>query len=221
MDTTRGPRIMVVDDDHKELDRTLEAIRKHGVGYEARIARGGFEALDYLFGRGRFHERLRHPLPDLILLDFDMAPLDGLEVFRRMREADYLPRIPVAILCKSEHERERATQAAAGACAYVVKPMTPEGFDEILSVAGVGGHFLALPPVARTLSAGRERTSEGPPHSGKATDGLDEGDDESSERVATLRREAILLQRALGRDLDRVAKRRRDEQARWRAVSGD
>ena len=111
MDTSpRGPRIMVVDDDHKELDRTLEAIRRHGVGYEARIARGGFEALDYLFGRGRFHERRRHPLPDLILLDFDMAPLDGLEVLRRIRTAEYLPRIPVAILCKTEHERERAAQ---------------------------------------------------------------------------------------------------------------
>jgi CheY-like chemotaxis protein len=212
---------MVVDDDHQELDRTLEAIRKHGVGYEARIARGGFEALDYLFGRGRFHERRRHPLPDLILLDFDMAPLDGLEVFRRMREADHLPRIPVAILCKSEQERERAAQAAAGACAYVVKPMTPEGFDEILSVAGVGGHFLALPPVNRTLSQGRERSSEGSPQPEQGEEGLDEGEEEGAERVATLRTEAILLQRALGRDLDRVAKRRRDEQARWSSLRAD
>src|SRR6266850_966417 len=164
MDTTRGPRIMVVDDDHKELDRTLEAIRKHGVGYEARIARGGFEALDYLFGRGRFHERLRHPLPDLILLDFDMAPLDGLEVFRRIREADHLPRIPVAILCKSEHERERAAQQAAGACAFVVKPMTPEGFDDILSASGVGGHFLALPPINRALTPALSQARGRTPH---------------------------------------------------------
>lgn len=146
MDTTPGPRIMVIDDDRQELEQTLDAIRKHGGRYEARIARGGFEALDYLFGRGRFHERGRHPLPDLILLDFDMAPLDGAQVLRRMREADYLPRIPVVILCKSEHERERALQEAEGVCACVLKPLSPESVHDVLLASGLGGYFLALPP---------------------------------------------------------------------------
>lgn len=215
MDTIpRGPRIMVVDDDHKELDRTLEAIRRHGVGYEARIARGGFEALDYLFGRGRFHERRRHPLPDLILLDFDMAPLDGLEVLRRIRIAEYLPRIPIVILCKSEQERERAKQEGRGACAYVMKPMTPESFDDILSVSGVGGHFLALPPISRSgkVPEGSLRQAEQVPQPEQGEEGLDEGEDESDERVATLRAEAKLLERAIARDLDAVVKRRHDQQ---------
>src|SRR5258708_29034967 len=227
----RGPRIMVVDDDHQELDRTLEAIRRHGVGYEARIARGGFEALDYLFGRGRFHERRRHPLPDLILLDFDMAPLDGLEVLGRIRTAESLRRMPIVILCKAEHERERAAEEARGACAHVLKPMTPESFDDILSVSGVGGHFLALPPVNRTLSRalcvqscprgspGRGGTTQEPireavqePHPEQGEEGLDESEDEGDERVATLRAEAKLLERAIARDLDAVVKRRHDQQ---------
>jgi two-component system response regulator len=160
MDALKQPRIMVVDDDREDLDRTLNAIRKHGGPYEARIARGGFEALDYLFGRGRFHERRRHPLPDLILLDFDMAPLDGPEVLRRMRDADHLPRIPVVILCKSEHERERALQVAEGACAFVVKPISPDAFQDMLLASGVGGYFLALPPLNVTLGQARGRPAE-------------------------------------------------------------
>ena len=154
MDAPKQPRIMVVDDDREDLDRTLTAIRKHGGPYEARIVRGGFEALDYLFGRGRFHERRRHPLPDLILLDFDMAPLDGPEVLRRMRSADHLPPIPVVMLCKSEQERERAAREAAGACAFVVKPISPDGFQDMLLASGLGGYFLALPPVSRSPPAG-------------------------------------------------------------------
>ena len=75
---TRAPRILVVDDDRKALDQTLHTIRTHCASYEARVAEGAFEGLDYLFGRGRFHERRRHPLPDLVLLDSDMVPLDGL-----------------------------------------------------------------------------------------------------------------------------------------------
>jgi CheY-like chemotaxis protein len=129
------PRILVVDDDRQELDRTLDAIRRHGAGYEARIALGAFEALDYLLGRGRFHERRRHPLPDVILLDLGMAPLDGLAVLRRIKPIDFLRRIPVVILCDSEQERERAMRDASGACACVVKPISPESFNDLMQQA--------------------------------------------------------------------------------------
>jgi two-component system, response regulator len=132
MDTPREPRILVVDDELEDLDRTLDAIRGHGVNYEARIALGAFEALDYLLGRGRFHERRRHPLPDVILLDLGMAPLDGLAVLHRIRSAEFLRRIPVVMLCKTEHERERALRETAGAVACAVKPISPEIFHDLL-----------------------------------------------------------------------------------------
>ncbi len=113
MDTPGKPRIMVIDDDRHELDRTLDAIRTLGIRYEARTALGGFEALDYLLGRGRFHERGRHPLPDLILLDLGMDPLDGVAVLRVINRAEHLRHIPVVMLYKSERERERAARETA------------------------------------------------------------------------------------------------------------
>ena len=131
----RAPRILVVDDDRKDLDRTLDTIRTHCSSYEARIAMGAFEGLDYLFGRGRFHERTRHPLPDLVLLDVGMAPLDGVQVLKRIAEADYLRRIPVALLCDSEEERQRAIREGAEACTVVVKPMTTDGLRDLLREA--------------------------------------------------------------------------------------
>lgn len=133
METPGKPRILVVDDDRKALDRTLDAIRRHGVAYEARTAAGGFEALDYLFARGRFHERGRHPLPDLILLDLDMEPLDGIEVLRRIADALYLPDIPVVMLCASEHERERALRETAGRYPCLLKPISPQEVAQLLS----------------------------------------------------------------------------------------
>jgi CheY-like chemotaxis protein len=123
---------MVIDDDLQDLDRTLEGIRRLGFGYEARIALGGFEALDYLLGRGRFHERRRHPLPDLILLDLGMQPLDGLAVLRRIKDVEFLRRIPVVILCNSEPERERVMRDAVPECAYAVKPMSPGNLEDLL-----------------------------------------------------------------------------------------
>jgi two-component system response regulator len=133
METTRGPRILVVDDDRKALDHTLDAIRTHCASYEARVAEGAFEGLDYLFGRGRFHERRRHPLPDLVLLDVGMVPLDGVQVLKRINQADYLREIPVALLCENQEEKVRAMNEGVDAAAYVVKPLSDDALRALLS----------------------------------------------------------------------------------------
>lgn len=132
METMSGPRILVVDDDRRELDRTLDTIRTHCASYEARVAEGAFEGLDYLFGQGRFHERRYHPLPDLVLLDVGMTPLDGVQVLKRIAEADYLRDIPIALLCNGEEERQRAMKAGVPACAFVTKPMTTDSLRTLL-----------------------------------------------------------------------------------------
>lgn len=126
------PRILIVDDDRKELDQTLATIRTHCASYEARVAEGGFEGLDYLFGQGRFHERRFHPLPDLVLLDVGMVPLDGVEVLKRIAEADYLRGIPVALLCNNEEERQRAMKGGVPACAFVTKPISTDNLRSLL-----------------------------------------------------------------------------------------
>ena len=132
METLSGPRILIVDDDRKELDRTLDTIRTHCASYEARVAEGAFEGLDYLFGQGRFHERRYHPLPDLVLLDVGMTPLDGVQVLKRIAEADYLRDIPIALLCNGEEERQRAMKEGVPACAFITKPMTTDSLRTLL-----------------------------------------------------------------------------------------
>ena len=132
METLNAPRILIVDDDRQELDKTLDTIRTHCASYEARVAEGAFEGLDYLFGRGRFHERRRHPLPDLVLLDVGMVPLDGVQVLKRIAEADYLRDIPIALLCNSEDEKQRAITEGGRASAFVTKPMTTDSLRALL-----------------------------------------------------------------------------------------
>jgi CheY-like chemotaxis protein len=124
-----------VDDDRKELDQTLATIRTHCASYEARVAEGAFEGLDYLFGRGRFHARRRHPLPDLVLLDAGMEPLDGLQILRRLAQADYLQNLPVALLCSTEDEKQRAIREGVSPDAVVVKPISCDRLRDLLRVA--------------------------------------------------------------------------------------
>ena len=137
----KEPRILLVEDDRADREKTLEALRKYGLGYEVRVVSGGREALDYLMGRGRFHERSRHPLPDLVLLDMSLAPLDGLCVLNYIREYDRLKSIPVVILCSTPEERERAKVESVKAHAYAMKPVTPDDMRDLVrmtypSIAG-------------------------------------------------------------------------------------
>ena len=108
MERPGKPRILVIDDREDTLECTLQAIRRALRHYEARIARSPWDGIDYLLGGGRFHERLRHPLPDLVLLKMAMAPIDGAEVLRQVRPHEHLRRIPTVLLCESEDERTRA-----------------------------------------------------------------------------------------------------------------
>jgi len=132
MDTMHGPRFLVVDDDRKDMDQTLAAIRTHCSSYEARIAEGAWEGLDYLFARGRFHERQRHPLPDVVLLAVGMQHIDGVEVLKRINEADYLRKIPVALLCENEDEKRRAIREGVPAAALLMKPISTDNLREVL-----------------------------------------------------------------------------------------
>lgn len=128
----KEPRILLVEDDNADREKTLDALRKHGLGYEVRFVTGPHEALDYLLGRGRFHERRRHPLPDLVLLDMSLAPMDGLRVLRRIREVESLRSLPVIILCGTPEEHERAMIDSVRAHAYALKPVSPDDMRDLL-----------------------------------------------------------------------------------------
>ena len=140
METLHGPRFLVVDDDRKDMDQTLQAIRTHCSSYEARIAEGAWEGLDYLFAQGRFHERQRHPLPDVVLLAANMAHIDGVQVLKRIAETDYLRKIPVALLCENEDEKRRALREGVPAATLVMKPISTDNLRDVLRQR-------AMPPI--------------------------------------------------------------------------
>jgi len=128
----KEPRILLVEDDRADREKTLETLRRFGLGYEVRVVSGGHEALDYLLGRGRFHERSRNPLPDLILLDMSLAPIDGARVLARIRDNESLKAIPVIILCSTPEERERAMVESVRAHAYAVKPVSADDMRDLV-----------------------------------------------------------------------------------------
>lgn len=124
--------ILLVEDNKMDIALTLDAFRENHLVNSIHVARNGEEALDYLFGKGRFSNRKKFPLPEIILLDLKMPKVDGFEVLKKVKTAPGLKRIPIIILTSSKDEGDRILGYDYGANSYLVKPVTFEGFIEVL-----------------------------------------------------------------------------------------
>jgi CheY-like chemotaxis protein len=124
--------ILLVEDNHMDVILTLDAFKEAKLKNIINVARDGEEALDYLFGRQQFADRSQFPLPNIILLDLKMPGIDGFEVLRQLKTADILKRIPVIILTSSKEEGDRALSYDIGANSYLLKPVSFDGFIEVV-----------------------------------------------------------------------------------------
>jgi len=123
--------ILLVEDNPMDVELILDAFKEARLTNIIHVAANGKEALDYVFGQGKYADRKQSPLPDIILLDLKMPGIDGHEVLRQIKGTDKLKRLPVIILTSSSDEGDRAMSYDNGANSYLVKPVN---FDEFLKV---------------------------------------------------------------------------------------
>ncbi len=134
--------ILLVEDNPDDEALTLRALKKNNIANEVVVTRDGVEALEYLFGEGRFSGRDPAHRPEVILLDLKLPKLDGLEVLRRMRADEHTRRIPVVILTTSSEEQDIAASYDLGANSYIRKPVDFQQFLE--AVRQLGLYWLLL-----------------------------------------------------------------------------
>jgi CheY-like chemotaxis protein len=124
-------KILVAEDDLGDVMLLRRAFAKAGVRAPIHFARDGQEVLDYLQGNAPFQDPIRHPLPNLLLLDLKLPGLDGFEVLEWLREQPGLRRTLVVVLSASKQMEDVNRAYALGANSYVVKP---QDSDELVSV---------------------------------------------------------------------------------------
>ncbi|MDB6115183.1 MAG: two-component system response regulator [Lacunisphaera sp.] len=144
-------RILLVEDNLKDIDLTLAALDEHNLANEVVVARDGVEGLDYLYSRGKFAGR-DPGLPAVMLLDIKMPKLNGLEVLRQMRTDPALKNLPVVMLTSSREEPDLAASYELGANAYVVKPVDFAQFVDAVKQVGAFWAVLNEPPPGKTAA---------------------------------------------------------------------
>ena len=124
--------VLLVEDNQDDVELALHAFNQHHFANHVHVCRDGVEALEYLYGEGASETP-----PKLILLDFKMPRLNGLEVLQRVRSEERTKRVPVIMLTASDEEPDMSRSYDLGANSYIVKPVDFRPFSEVLLPLGL------------------------------------------------------------------------------------
>jgi len=124
--------VMLVEDDENDVILVKHTFKKAQINNPLQIVTDGAEAVEYLKGKGKYEDRERWPLPELIVLDIKMPRLSGFEVLEWVKgNGGPLRRIPIVIVSGSDNPDDINRAYELGAKAYMVKPMDSRGVEHL------------------------------------------------------------------------------------------
>ena len=106
-------RILLVEDESAIREMMRMALER--AGYEV------YEAED----AAKAERQLAEGLPDLVLLDWMLPGISGIELARRLRKDEYTRELPIIMLTARSEEDDRIRGLESGADDYVTKPFSP------------------------------------------------------------------------------------------------
>lgn len=130
MEAKRVIRLLVVEDNSAFLYLIQKAFadRQEKICWKLNTAQDGQTALDVLLEE----EIDSEPLPDLILLDWNLPKVTGSDVLRRIKDHPKLRRIPVLVFSSSEADMDIHAAYDSHANGYIQKPDTADALEAIV-----------------------------------------------------------------------------------------
>ncbi len=120
-------RALVVDDS-RSMRRIVCNIMRD-LGYDVMEAGDGLEALQQLDGQG---------VPDVVLTDWNMPNMDGLELVRSVRANANYRDVPMLMITSETEMGKMVVAFAAGVNEYLMKPFDRSMIEEKLKFLGIG-----------------------------------------------------------------------------------
>lgn len=151
----KPPTLLLVEDDAADAELARLAFEKGDSKFHFQLVRHGGEAIDYLVGKGAYHDRERFPFPNMMLLDIHLPIVDGFAVLQWIKENPIPGRLWVMVLSGAGYEQGRTpvleNHGNVTICrAQFLKPITPEMVETMLSILKIWQKLPLIEEVTET-----------------------------------------------------------------------
>ena len=124
--------ILLVEDEESHAEMVRRCLQDFRIPTQLIHVADGEQALDYLYKRNAFGAPALAHHPDVILLDWHLPQMSGLEVLKAIKSAPLLKRIPVIVLTAFLSKGDLSAAYDYYAHSFLVKPMHPGDFHQML-----------------------------------------------------------------------------------------
>jgi two-component system sensor histidine kinase/response regulator len=147
-----GIRVLVVDDNQQAREILTDSLK--GLALGAQSVSSGEEAIRELAAADS-----QNPY-QLVMMDWNMPGMDGLDASRIIKRGDRLQHIPkIVIVTAFGREDIRAQAEEMGIDGYLLKPVTPSSlYDTLVELFGVGGREAESSRVTRAAATSHDAT---------------------------------------------------------------
>ncbi len=128
--------ILLVEDDPRDAELTLRALKKNNLANLVHVVGDGAEALDFIYATGAYAARQLNHLK-VILLDLKLPKVSGLEVLQKLKSDERTKAIPVVVLTSSHEDKDIKECYKLGVNSYVVKPVEFDDFARTVVQMGL------------------------------------------------------------------------------------
>jgi DNA-binding response OmpR family regulator len=124
--------ILHVEDDDNDALLLSKACQRAALPAILYRLNDGDEARAYLLGEGIYSDRLKFPLPQIVVLDLKLSRMSGFEFLNWLRQQKSFTALPVLVFTSSLSREDKARALAQGANSYFVKPATFEALVQMV-----------------------------------------------------------------------------------------
>jgi CheY-like chemotaxis protein len=124
-------RLLLVEDNPADVvltRMTLDSARAPDCSYSLTVLGDGERAIAYLADE-------KNPRPDVLILDLNLPRIDGFEVLERLRNTPNYQDLAVIVFSSSQKTADEQRAKALGVRAYLHKPGSLPGYEELVHVA--------------------------------------------------------------------------------------
>jgi two-component system response regulator len=146
MDYPDAVDILLVEDNPRDAELTIRALRKRNLVNQLFTVEDGVEALDFLLCRGKYADRAGLELPKVVLLDLKLPKVNGLQVLQALRANERTKVMPIVMVTSSAEDPDITAAYELGANGYVVKPVDFDAFMEAVTNLGLYWLLVNQPP---------------------------------------------------------------------------